>query len=162
MAYPILVRWHLYIESSLWCIAASKQRDSGLNLTNRSDIWQTPRQQRCRDACRISKRCNHYNIQPRGFESSRGLPFRDSISDTPPHEMILRNIWCPRFILTVVGSLWHVASILSNTHGGSYNTDPSLSKLSPRGVHANCRMVCYFIWMTRVLDYSNMSMWKLM
>ena len=34
----------------------SNSRDSGLGFTNRSEIWQAPRQQCCRDACQISER----------------------------------------------------------------------------------------------------------
>ena len=30
----------------------------------------------CRDACQILERHDHYNIQPRGFETSRGLAIR--------------------------------------------------------------------------------------
>ena len=47
----------------------SKPRDSCLDFSNRSEIWQAPRQQCCRDACQISERCDHYNIQSRGFET---------------------------------------------------------------------------------------------
>ena len=54
----------------------SKPRDSGLDFSNRSQIWQAPRQQRCRDACQISERYDHYNIQSRGFETSRDLAVR--------------------------------------------------------------------------------------
>ena len=48
-------------------------RDSGLDISNRSDIWQTPRQPRCRDACQNSERYDLYNVQSRGFETSRDL-----------------------------------------------------------------------------------------
>ena len=48
----------------------SKPRDSGLNFSNRSEIWQASRQQGCRDACQISERYNQYNNQSRGFETS--------------------------------------------------------------------------------------------
>ena len=54
----------------------SKPRDWGLNFANHSDIWQAPRQQRCRDACQISERYDHYNIQSPGFETSRDLAVR--------------------------------------------------------------------------------------
>ena len=39
----------------------SKPRDSGLDFSNRSEIWQAPRQQRCRDACQISERYDHFD-----------------------------------------------------------------------------------------------------
>ena len=32
--------------------------------------------QRCRDVCQISERCDHYNIQSRGFETSRDFAVR--------------------------------------------------------------------------------------
>ena len=58
------------------CREVSKPRDLGLNFYNRSDIWKAPRQQRCRDACRISERCGQYSIQSRGFDTSRDLAVR--------------------------------------------------------------------------------------
>ena len=39
----------------------SKPRDSGLDFSNGSEIWQAHRQQRCRDGCQISER---YIITP--------------------------------------------------------------------------------------------------
>ena len=49
----------------------SKSRDSGLNLSNRSEIWQAPRQQGCWDACQISERYDNDNIRSSGLETSR-------------------------------------------------------------------------------------------
>ena len=54
----------------------SKPRDSGLNFSNRSEIWQVPRQRCCRGACQISERYDNCNIQSRGFETSRDLAVR--------------------------------------------------------------------------------------
>ena len=48
----------------------SKRRDSGLEICESSEIWQASRQQRCRDACQVSEKKNHYSIQSRGFETS--------------------------------------------------------------------------------------------
>ena len=42
--------------------------DSGLDLFGCSEIWQAPWQHCCQDACQISERYDHYNIQSRGFE----------------------------------------------------------------------------------------------
>ena len=42
---------------------SSKPRDSALDCSNRSEIWQTSRQQRCRDVCHILERCDDYVIQ---------------------------------------------------------------------------------------------------
>ena len=52
---------------------SSKPQDSGLNFSSRSEMWQTHRQQGCRDACQISGRIDHYSIQSHGFETSRDL-----------------------------------------------------------------------------------------
>ena len=49
---------------------------SGLDFSNRFEIWLAPRQQYCRDACQISERYDHYNIQSRGSETSRDLAVR--------------------------------------------------------------------------------------
>ena len=54
----------------------SKPRDLYLELFDRSEILQAARQQGCRSACRISKRCHNLNFQSRGFETSRDLPIR--------------------------------------------------------------------------------------
>ena len=48
----------------------------GFNFSNGSEVWQAPRQQRCRDARQISERYDHCNIQSRGFETSRNLTVR--------------------------------------------------------------------------------------
>ena len=45
-------------------------------ISNRSEIWQPHRQQCYRDACQISERYDHCNIQSRGFETSRDLAVR--------------------------------------------------------------------------------------
>ena len=54
--------------------------------------WQASRQQRCRDACQISERYDHYNIQSRGFKTSRScdnmsyrLVSRGPISQIPEY-----------------------------------------------------------------------------
>ena len=54
----------------------SKPRDSCLDFPNRSEIWQASRQQRYLDAYQIAERHDHYNIQFRGFETSRDLAVR--------------------------------------------------------------------------------------
>ena len=57
-------------------VDVSKPRDSELDVSNRPDIWQAPRQQRCRCICQIAERYNHYNTQPCDFETSRDLAVR--------------------------------------------------------------------------------------
>ena len=54
----------------------SKPRDSGLDRSNSSKIWQAFRQPRCRNACQNSERYDHCNIQSHGFETSRDLAVR--------------------------------------------------------------------------------------
>ena len=54
----------------------SKPRDLCLEFSDRSEIWQAPRQHCCRCACQISKRCDNLNYQSRGFETSRDLEIR--------------------------------------------------------------------------------------
>ena len=54
----------------------SKPRASGLDFSIHSGIWQASRQQRCRDACHISKRYDHYNTQSHGLETSRDFAVR--------------------------------------------------------------------------------------
>ena len=47
----------------------SKSRDLHLELYDPSEIWQTPRQQRCWCACQISKRCKTWDYQSHRFET---------------------------------------------------------------------------------------------
>ena len=51
----------------------SKPRDLYLELSDRYEIWQAPRQQCCRCACQISKRYDNLKYQSRGFETLRDL-----------------------------------------------------------------------------------------
>ena len=59
-----------------WSREVSKPPDPGLDFSNRSEIWQAPRQHPCRDACEMSERYDHYNTQPREFKTSRNLVVR--------------------------------------------------------------------------------------
>ena len=54
----------------------SKPRDFYLELFDRIEIWQAPRQHCCRRVCQISKRCYDLNYQSCGFETSRDLTTR--------------------------------------------------------------------------------------
>ena len=54
----------------------SKPRNSFLNFSNRSEIWQAHRQQCCQAVRHISKRYEHCNIRYRGFVTSRDLSVR--------------------------------------------------------------------------------------
>ena len=53
-----------------------KFRDSDLDFFNRSEIWQSHRQQRCRDTSAMLERYDHYNFQSRSFQHSRDLAVR--------------------------------------------------------------------------------------
>ena len=55
----------------------SKPQDSDLDFSNRSWIWQAPRQPCCGDARQIPQWCHHYHIQSRVFETSRDLVVRE-------------------------------------------------------------------------------------
>ena len=48
----------------------------GLNISNRSDIWQAARQHHCRDACQNPELYSHHDVQSRGFETSLDLAVR--------------------------------------------------------------------------------------
>ena len=54
----------------------SKSRNSTVNLSNRSEIQQVPRQRCGRNASQISKRYDQYNTQSHGFEILRDLAVR--------------------------------------------------------------------------------------
>ena len=54
----------------------SKPWDLYLELYDRSEIWQAPRERCCRRACQISKRCDNLNYWSRGIETSRDLTIR--------------------------------------------------------------------------------------
>ena len=54
----------------------SKQRDFWLELHRRSEIWQAYRQECCRCASQISKRCDNSSYWSRGFETARDLTIR--------------------------------------------------------------------------------------
>ena len=56
-----------------WSREVSKPRDWGLDFSNRSEIWQAPRQKCSRDACHISELYDYHNIQSRGSETSWDL-----------------------------------------------------------------------------------------
>ena len=69
-------QWSIHLKLTAKSHEVSKPRDSSLDFSSRSDIWRAPRQQRCWDACQISERCDHYNIQSGDFESSRNFRIR--------------------------------------------------------------------------------------
>ena len=85
-------------------IQVSELRDSSFKLFNRSEIWQTFRQHRCRDACQISERYDHFNTHSRGFETSRGWRL------THYNDVIMNTIASQITSLTVVYSTVHSRS----------------------------------------------------
>ena len=87
----MLCIWHLYIETARgdscdWF--SLSRRTSNRKMKSRSRVtWlkpfsitskfkQVPRQQRCRDSCRIFRAMRSSKIQSRGFETSRDLSVR--------------------------------------------------------------------------------------
>ena len=62
-----------------------RPRDSGLDFSNGSDIWQASQQQRCRDSCQISELYSHHNIQSHGFEPSRDLVIKKTSYRSEAH-----------------------------------------------------------------------------
>ena len=74
----------------------SKPRDLYLELSDRSDIWQSLRQQCCRCACQISKRYDNLKSQSRGFETLRDLTKRRLFGYWDGALVVIfRNITCP-------------------------------------------------------------------
>ena len=55
---------------------SGKPRYWMLQWSYRSEIWQAPRQQRCRGTCQISERLEKFKPESRGFETSRDLAVR--------------------------------------------------------------------------------------
>ena len=67
--YPI---WRLIVRSR----KVLQPRDLYLELYDRSEFWQAPRQQCCRCACQISKRYENFDTWSRAFETLRDLTMR--------------------------------------------------------------------------------------
>ena len=71
-----------------WFHEISKSQDRGLNITNRSEIWQAHLWQYCRDVSWISERCNDYDIASCGFESKASYKIHcntiESMNPLPP------------------------------------------------------------------------------
>ena len=68
----------LFISRRTYYRKISKPQHSDLSFSNRSEIRQTPRQQRCRDACPIAERYDHGNTHFRAFETSRDFGVKTS------------------------------------------------------------------------------------
>ena len=92
---------------------ASMSRDSGLNISNRHEIWQAHRQQRCRAACQNSEKYNNYNTQTRGIETSRDLAVRrlsyhfvnrGQVSDKRSYCTILWSLETARLVVLIIAS----------------------------------------------------------
>ena len=94
----------------------AKSRYLGLIFSNRSEIWQAPRQQRCQDAWKITERY-HYNKQPHGLETSRELAVRRLIVFRLETQWIVERI-LPNFVVRAV-----LAESLKCWNIGRYNVD---------------------------------------
>ena len=95
-------------------VKASKPRDSSLDSPNRSEIWQAPRQQCCRDAFQISERYDHYNTKSRGFETSRDL----AVS-----HLVLLQLWNDDFRLGTTGLQYSLVNTLRPKQNGRQYSD---------------------------------------
>ena len=84
-----------------WSCEVSKSRDSGSGFANHFEIWLASRRQCCWDACQISGRCDSYNIQSGGFETSR---------DLASHCLVKREVVLQRSIKVTS----HVRHVVSN------------------------------------------------
>ena len=97
----------------------SKPRDLYLELSDHTEIWQALRQQCCRCACQISKRCDNLEYQSRGFETLRDLTKRrlfgywDGALCLPPPNVYFYRImyeWfdtiCNNIFLRITFFLW--------------------------------------------------------
>ena len=62
MGIPILVRWHLNIETASRSHKLSKQRDMYLEPPRFSTMWQAPRQHCNRYRCQIAQWCDHVQV----------------------------------------------------------------------------------------------------
>ena len=84
----------------------SKPRDLYWELSDRSEIYQAPRQQGCRSACKISKRCDNLKYQSRGFETSRDLTIRRLIEYWNGAQVV----WWPKTSVSAAMGMsgWHI------------------------------------------------------
>ena len=71
----------------------SKPRDSYLELSDRSEIWQALRQQCCRCACQISKRYDNLKYRSRGFETLRNLTERRLYGYWDGALLLSKHLW---------------------------------------------------------------------
>ena len=101
-------------------------RELGLAFSNRSDIWQAPRQQCCRDACQHSERYDDYDLLSRGFETSRDLAVRrltaqwiealdlgeiEQFQTTTELEQCIQcNVSCNPWIVFCI--IWHIGWVI--------------------------------------------------
>ena len=98
----------------------SEPRDLYLELSDRSEIWRALRQQCCRCACQISKRCDDLKYQSRGFETLRDLTERRlfrywdgalvavSICDKTSYCKISQSLEAVKFVFRIVRSHWNL------------------------------------------------------
>ena len=68
-----------------WFREISKSQERGLNITNRSEIWQAYLWQYCRDVSWISERCDDYDIASCGFQTSYKITRLNPWTHCPPN-----------------------------------------------------------------------------
>ena len=79
----------------------SQPQDMYLELHDRSEIWQTPRQHCCRCACQISKRYEYSDPQSRTFETFQDFMIRRLISDIETGPRVLASMILIQFIQNI-------------------------------------------------------------
>ena len=110
------------------------------DFSNCAEIWQAPRQQRCRDACQISERYNHHNIQSSGFEASQDLTVRPQIAK------FMRPTWGPPgSCRPQMGPMLAPWTLLSGTSYGSVNRGLGLDQPI---TYTACRWIDVAFWST--------------
>ena len=129
----------------------SKPRDLYLELSDRSEIWQAPRQHCCRCAYQISERCDNLNYQSRGFETSRDLTVRRLIGywngALPPAQVWWTGTgdYVPEILLDIISCPCLLCLYMA--HKSSYEVT---------GTHPNMFVVKWLsFWSTMVFDYAS-------
>ena len=116
----------------------SKPRDSDLDFFNRSAILLEPRPQPCQDACQISERHDHYNIQTHGFEPSRHLPVRCLV------------YICPIYDDSSNGNIFRITRHLCGEFTGHQSV--------PHTKASDAELWC-FLWPVPEYDVTVMNLW---
>ena len=91
------------------CHKVSNPRDLYLKWHDRSNIWQAHRQHCSRYACHLSRRCDYFNYQSRGFQTSRNLTTRRLIEyrNRAPVAYMMTSWWQDN--ISILLALWELS-----------------------------------------------------